>query len=168
MKTSRIARRSSRLLPGLCALALPLAGWCASSSPKAEQIERGRYLVRVGGCNDCHTPGYGASGGKVPERQWLTGDTLGYSGPWGTTYAANLRRQAAEMTQRQWLAMAQHQPMRPPMPWTSLQAMAPRDLAAVYQYLRWLGPQGDAAPRYLPPGTPPSGPAVVFPAPAGS
>ena len=58
--------------------------------------------------------------------------------------------------------------MRPPMPWTSLQAMAPRDLAAVYQYLRWLGPQGDAAPRYLPPGTPPSGPAVVFPAPAGS
>jgi mono/diheme cytochrome c family protein len=22
------------------------------------QIDRGKYLVTIGGCNDCHTPGY--------------------------------------------------------------------------------------------------------------
>lgn len=54
-------------------------------------IVRGRYLVKTSGCNDCHTPGYTASGGKVDEKLWLTGDTLGWNGPWGTTYPTNLR-----------------------------------------------------------------------------
>ena len=29
--------------------------------------------------------------GKVEEKDWLTGDHLGWKGPWGTTYPANLR-----------------------------------------------------------------------------
>ena len=33
------------------------------------QVQRGRYLVKIAGCNDCHTPGYAMSGGKVPEAQ---------------------------------------------------------------------------------------------------
>ena len=56
------------------------------------QIKRGRYVVMIGGCNDCHTAGYAPSGGKVPEKDWLLGDALGWNGPWGsTTYATNLR-----------------------------------------------------------------------------
>jgi len=31
------------------------------------QVKRGRYLVMIGGCNDCHTAGYAPSGGKVAE-----------------------------------------------------------------------------------------------------
>jgi hypothetical protein len=27
-------------------------------SPSARLIERGRYLAKIAGCNDCHTPGY--------------------------------------------------------------------------------------------------------------
>src|SRR5687768_14298178 len=54
-------------------------------------IERGRYLVKTAGCNDCHTPGYAQSAGQVPEAQWMTGDALGYQGPWGTTYPINVR-----------------------------------------------------------------------------
>ena len=57
----------------------------------AAAIERGRYLVKIAGCNDCHTPGYAQAGGSVPENKWLMGDTLGYQGPWGTTYPVNLR-----------------------------------------------------------------------------
>ena len=35
---------------------------------------RGSYLVNaIGGCNDCHTPGYGMKNGQVPEALWLTG-----------------------------------------------------------------------------------------------
>ena len=41
---------------------------------------RGRYLIQVGGCNDCHTPAYPEKGGKVPEAQWLTGDASAGTG----------------------------------------------------------------------------------------
>jgi mono/diheme cytochrome c family protein len=44
--------------------------------PSAD-VNRGRYLVVTGGCNDCHTPGYPAAAGKVDEKLWLTGEKLG-------------------------------------------------------------------------------------------
>jgi mono/diheme cytochrome c family protein len=44
-------------------------------------IARGRYIVQLGGCNDCHTPGYAPTNGKVPESSWLIGDSLGWHGP---------------------------------------------------------------------------------------
>src|SRR5688572_14743607 len=49
-------------------------------------IDRGRYLVQVSGCNDCHTRGYAEKAGKIDEKDWLLGDVLGWQGPWGTTY----------------------------------------------------------------------------------
>ncbi len=78
-------------------------------------IEHGRYLIVTGGCNDCHTPGYPESGGKTPQAEWLTGNAVGFQGPWGTTYPANLRLTVQKMSEAQWLARAR-QPMRPPMP----------------------------------------------------
>ena len=47
--------------------------------------------MATSGCNDCHTAGYMQKDGQVPETEWLTGDSMGWQGPWGTTYAANLR-----------------------------------------------------------------------------
>jgi mono/diheme cytochrome c family protein len=79
------------------------------------QVMRGRYLVEIAGCNDCHTPGYAMSGGKVPESQWLTGDALGKT-----------------------------LETRPPMPWFNLRAMSNADLRATYRYIRHLGPAGAA------------------------
>ena len=171
MKTCLPANRLLRPILWTIAMCVPLAALASPSGPPADpasastarQIERGRYLVRVTGCNDCHTPGYGASGGKVAEQDWLVGDTLGYSGPWGTTYASNLRLRVAGMTERQWLALAGQAKMRPPMPWPSLHAMQQEDLKAIYRYIVRLGPKGKPAPAYLPPGNSPPGPAVVFP-----
>ena len=57
------------------------------------------------------------SGGKVPEAEWLKGDSLGWRGPWGTTYPANLRLYMAPMTQDQWVRTAKDLKTRPPMPW---------------------------------------------------
>jgi mono/diheme cytochrome c family protein len=74
------------------------AAAAATPSQDAAAIARGRYLIRMMGCNDCHTKGFAPSGGQVPESQWLAGDTLGYRGPWGTTYPSNLRGVSAKPT----------------------------------------------------------------------
>ena len=129
------------------------------------QVNRGRYLIKVAGCNDCHTAGYGPTGGKVPEEQWLTGDILGWNGPWGTTYPTNLRLYMQDLTEDQWVKKAKTLNARPPMPWFNVQAMSTSDLRAMYRYVRYLGPAGKPAPAYLPPNQTPPEPAVRFPAP---
>lgn len=141
----------------------------ASSSLAADKsISRGRYLVEIGGCNDCHTAGYAMSNGKVPEKQWLMGDQLGWQGPWGTTYAPNLRLSLSKMTEAQWLRFARSQEMKPPMPFWSLRAMPDGDLVAIYRFVKTLQPLGEAAPSYLPPGQEAKGPVVKFPPPPPS
>jgi mono/diheme cytochrome c family protein len=126
------------------------------------QAARGRYLVKTTGCNDCHTPGYTQSAGAVAESQWLTGNSLGWQGSWGTTYPVNLRRFVQTVTAEQWLEITRR-PMRPPMPWFSLRDMTDEDLSAIYQYVRSLGPAGPSAPAYAPPGQAVPTPVVRFP-----
>src|ERR687896_441984 len=43
------------------------------------QIERGKYLVAFGGCNDCHTPGYFF--GKPDMTRYLGGSEVGFEMP---------------------------------------------------------------------------------------
>ncbi|OJW48480.1 MAG: cytochrome C [Candidatus Accumulibacter sp. 66-26] len=155
----------SALLPMAVLSAAALAPRPAHAESDARLIERGRYVVALAGCNDCHTPGYAQYEGKVPEAERLTGDRLGWRGPWGTTYPANLRRYFAGVSEREWLAAAANASYRPPMPLATLRHMSERDLRAVYRYVRSLGPAGEAAPAYLPPGSDPLGPVVMFPAP---
>ena len=131
----------------------------------AKSIEHGRYLVRIAGCNDCHTAGYAQTGGNVPEAQWLTGDALGWSGPWGTTYAANLRLVVAGLSEEEWVRRARSAQYRPPMPWFALRDMSEADLRAAYRYIRSLGTAGGPAPAYVPPGGKVPGPVVAFPMP---
>lgn len=137
--------------------------WASDTNQK--MIERGRYLITITGCNDCHTPGYAPSGGKTPESQWLVGDGLGWQGPWGTTYASNLRLYIKSMTEDQWVADAKILVRRPPMPWFALNKMAENDLRAIYQYIRSLGNPGSPAPAFVPPGVEAHPPYVSFPAP---
>jgi mono/diheme cytochrome c family protein len=136
----------------------------AFQAPPAS-IERGKYLVKVAGCNDCHTPGYALSGGKVPEAQWLIGDKLGWRGPWGTTYAVNLRLYMRDMPEEKWLKTARTLQTRPPMPWFALNEMTDQDLKAIYHFVRTLPATGEMAPTFVPPGKEPQGPVVQFPAP---
>lgn len=145
------------LLLGLGGLAL------TASAVDRTQIERGRYLVKTTGCNDCHTAGYGPSAGKTPEKDWLTGDALGWQGPWGTTFASNLRLHFSRISEQQWLQQARTLQARPPMPWFALRDMNDADLKAIYAYVRAAGPAGQPAPAYVPPGKPVQGPVVKFP-----
>lgn len=146
--------------------ALALAGCSATTaSPEAappvaasgaDLIARGEYLVKITGCNDCHTPAYGEKGGDVRKQEWLVGSPLGFNGPWGTTYAANLRLKLAEMDEAAWLKYSGDLHTRPIMPDYNVRAMNEDDRRAVYRFIHSLGPAGDKAPDYLPPGqTPP-------------
>jgi mono/diheme cytochrome c family protein len=130
---------------------------------QSKDIERGRYLVRITGCNDCHTPGYAMSGGKTPEVEWLTGDPLGWRGPWGTTYAPNLRLYMQSLKEEEWIKKAKTLSTRPPMPWFNVNDMSRADLRAIYRYVRHLGPAGKPAPAYVPPDKAPPQPYVQFP-----
>jgi mono/diheme cytochrome c family protein len=158
---SKHARRAAAT--ALAATALVVLWPTPTHAAGAAQIERGRYLVRISGCNDCHTEGYMAAAGKVDESRWLTGSQLGWQGPWGTTYAANLRISMQNLTLAQWLQAARA-PRRPPMPWFALRDMKDEDLASIYHFVRSLGPAGGAAPEFVPPGGVVRTPVATFPA----
>jgi mono/diheme cytochrome c family protein len=144
-----------------------LPGAASAQAADSASIERGRYLVTISGCNDCHTPGYAPSNGQTEESLWLTGDSFGWRGPWGTTYPSNLRLLMQTLSEDQWVNMAKNLRTRPPMPWFNLNRMADDDLRAVYRYVRHLGPGGRAAPAYVPPDQEPNPPYATFPAAPG-
>lgn len=142
-------------------LFFPLAVFAENS--EAVSIERGRYLVKIAGCNDCHTPGYGMLNGQVPESQWLTGDVVGWKGPWGTTYSTNLRILFSSLSEQDWITFVRTGQARPPMPWYVLKQMTEVDLRSLYRFIRSLGAAGGKAPEYLAPGKEPVQPFIEFP-----
>jgi mono/diheme cytochrome c family protein len=155
--------KMKRHIIAIALAALSASGTDAASAATTDtaSIERGRYLTRIGGCNDCHTPGYNEVAGKLPETEWLMGSPVGFQGPWGTTYPANLRLTLDRMTEAQWLARARAE-MRPPMPWFNLRDMTDDDLRAIYRYVKSLGPKGPPAPQYAAPGQQVATPYFVF------
>lgn len=89
----------------------------AAPAPAQSPVERGKYLVTVGGCNDCHTPKkFGPDGpepdmdkqlsgnpasekvasvpkGLIAPGKWgtIANNHLGaWAGPWGVSFAMNL------------------------------------------------------------------------------
>jgi len=100
---------------GICLVAVIVAAACQSKKPANEvSAERGKYLVSVMACNDCHTPfklgpngpepdmtralsGHpeqmGALPALAPSGPWVwhgAGTNTAFTGPWGVSYAANL------------------------------------------------------------------------------
>jgi mono/diheme cytochrome c family protein len=127
-----------------------------AASPEAA----GRYLVIVGGCNDCHTPGFMEKGMEVPESEWLTGVPLGWRGPWGTTYASNLRSYVQDFDDNTFVQSMHIRNARPPMAWPSVNAMSDEDLRAVYRYIRSLPVKGEKMPAFVPPDQEPKTPYI--------
>lgn len=128
-----------------------------------ESIERGRYLVAITGCNDCHTPNFSATGKKAPEKDLLTGSKVGHRGSWGTTYAPNLRLYFRTLEEDQWVQVAKEIERKPPMPYFSLNAMSQPDVRAVYRYINSLGPAGAPAPKFISQSATPAQPYIQYP-----
>ena len=70
-------RRASLTSCALTAL-LSLAGLAPAHADQA-QIERGKYLVTIGGCSDCHTPGTFL--GHPDTTRFLGGSDVGFAIP---------------------------------------------------------------------------------------
>jgi hypothetical protein len=101
---------------GCQASQLPATTASDSTQERAAQVERGRYLVNIGGCNDCHTPLKMTDHGPEPDMtRMLSGHpaalkmpappalpdgspwawtgaatSTAFAGAWGVTYAFNL------------------------------------------------------------------------------
>jgi mono/diheme cytochrome c family protein len=146
---------------GLAGLLTLFAAITSANAADPAQIARGRYVALIGGCNDCHTAGFMEKNLAVPETEWLKGGPVGFQGPWGTTYASNLRLVMSRMTEAQWLEHARKERM-PPMPAYALHQMSKEDLKALYAYVRSLGDPGEPAPAYVAPGGRVTTPYFVF------
>ncbi len=128
--------------------------------------EAGRYLINIAGCHDCHTPGFLQAGFDVPESDWFTGVPVGWRGPWGTTYGANLRLTVQNLTEDQFVETLRARKALPPMPWPLVSRMSEPDMRAIYKYLRSLGPAGEPMPAPVPPGEEPQTPYITLAPPA--
>jgi cytochrome c553 len=88
----------------------PAAAAAPAAAPAQSPVERGRVLVQVGGCHDCHSPkdkgqiiqstmlsGHPSSikitTPNKPTGPWVIATTdmlTAWSGPWGISFAANI------------------------------------------------------------------------------
>lgn len=132
----------------------------AADPHAAATISRGRYLVVYGGCNNCHTPGWRASDGMLPQSKWLTGSRIGFRGDWGTSYPANVRLEFANEDESQWVIAVRTRGGHPPMVWHDLRVLTPADRHAIFAFIKSLGPSGMPAPAALPPWREPSTPYI--------
>ena len=148
-----------KLTGAVAGIAIRLAPLAAMAAGEVS-IKRGEQMSIVGGCHDCHTAGYNESGGKIDPATALKGIAVGWQGPWGTTYAKNLRL-TAERTEDAFVQYLKEFKAMPPMPWYNVHAMDDSDLHSLYQYIKSLGDAGAQVPDALPPGQEPKTPYVV-------
>ncbi|TAM48371.1 MAG: cytochrome C [Burkholderiaceae bacterium] len=150
----------------LLAVLVPVAALAAGPSAEKRAIEHGRFLINYGGCQDCHTPGWGENGGKASKDKLLTGSGMNFQGPWGTTYPPNLRLYVQKLNAKEWIANVRSLKARPLMPVWVFSYLSDRDLTDMYAYIHALGPAGEPAHAYVPPGQDAPGPYLKLIVPA--
>lgn len=132
----------------------PLKGPVIAPDPKKDHLAYGRYLTRIGGCYECHTP--------HNEKQQLDearafGGGWEMRGPWGRVVTANITPHPgtfiARATKDEFIGRfrafasmdARNAPVPPKgrntiMPWLAFAHMTDDDLGAIYDYLRSVPP----------------------------
>jgi hypothetical protein len=150
-----------RLAGIVAAMSIASSSWIAAS---AEEIsaERGKLVSIIGGCHDCHTASYSMSEGSIDPAVALTGSPIGWQGPWGTTYARNLRMTAEVLSEDGFVSYMKSFRSLPPMPWYNVRVIPESDIRSLYRYIKSLGEPGEQAPTALPAGAAPRTPFVVL------
>ena len=152
--------KAIRIAAWAVALAMP---WPATAmAAGTASVDRGAHVAIIGGCHDCHTDGYAQTNGRVDPAKALKGNPVGFQGPWGTTYATNLRISIGGMSEDAFVQYARTFQTRPPMPWFNVHALDEDDSRSLYRYIKSLGEPGAPAPDYVPPGGRLTMPFIVF------
>jgi mono/diheme cytochrome c family protein len=159
----------------------------AAAPAQTAQLERGRYLVTTSGCHDCHTPWKMGANGPGPDMSrmlsghpqdaalppaprlgdgaWVmiaSNTNTAWSGPWGTSFTANLTPDRETGLGRWTLEnfreairtgrhMGRGRPILPPMPYPMYRHMTDEDLAAIYAYLQSIPAISNKVPDPRPP-----------------
>ncbi|MBM3482677.1 MAG: cytochrome c [Alphaproteobacteria bacterium] len=131
------------------------AGLTAAANAGDDPVARGKYLVTVMGCGDCHTPGYFF--GKPDMSRMLAGSEVGFQMPGlGVFYGPNLTSDK-ETGLGNWSAedivkaiQTGERPdgrmLAPIMPWPNLAHLTPEDAKAIAAFLKSLPPVKNKAP----------------------
>jgi mono/diheme cytochrome c family protein len=167
-------KRAHRYITYVSASAAVAATLTISAPAAAQQpgsnaaIERGRYLVTITGCHDCHspkvkgmTPDHSRALSGRPSTTQLPSDTktevhaspdlTAWTGPWGYSVASNLTPEpttgiGTRYNEASFIATMRTgkkpngTPIMPPMPSEVYQNMTDDDLKAIFAYLRTIKP----------------------------
>ena len=142
-------------------LALAVAGAALALSPASaraadqQQIARGKYLVSISGCTDCHTPGHFF--GKPDLTKYLGGSDVGFAIPGlGVFVGPNLTPDndtglgkwtpAQIVTALTTGTLPDGRVLAPVMPWRGYANLTKSDAAAVAAYLKSLPPVQNQVP----------------------
>lgn len=141
---------------GVLAGAVALAGlaWAGNAAAQ-DQVARGRYLVTIMGCNDCHTPG--ALLGKPDMAHMLSGSDVGFEVPGVGVFIGRNLTPDKETGLGTWSAQdivtavttgkrPDGRILSPTMPYENFKTLSPRDAHAIAAFLKSLPPTHHAIP----------------------
>lgn len=155
-------------------LAAALVACVATAAQADDQVARGKYLVTIMGCNDCHTPGYFL--GKPDFQHALSGSDVGFEMPglgihWGPNLTPDPETGLGKWSDKE-IITAVRTGVRPDgrrlvpiMPYAGFATLTDDDAAAIVAFLRTLPPTKHAVVGPTKPGEKAPGPymTVVMP-----
>ncbi len=128
-------------------LAAALAALAAPALADDAQIARGKYLVSIAGCSDCHTPG--GMMGSPDMARYLGGSDVGFSIPTQGVFVGSNLTPDAETGLGKWTAdqivtalrkgkRPDGSELAPVMPWPSFAHLSDDDAYAIAAFLKSL------------------------------
>jgi mono/diheme cytochrome c family protein len=144
-----------RMALAIAVVAPALLACAGGAAAQDAQIKRGQYLVTLGGCNDCHTPGYFF--GKPDMARFLGGSEVGFEIPGlGVFHGPNLTPdpdtglgtwsldQIADAITKG--RRPDGRELAPIMPWHAFAKLTAQDVRAIAAYLKSLPPVKNKVP----------------------
>jgi mono/diheme cytochrome c family protein len=137
-----------------------------AAAAQQAQAERGKYLVAIAGCNDCHTPGYFF--GKPEMSRYLGGSDVGFEIPGlGVFHGPNLTPDPETglgnwsvgqiVTTLQTGKRPDGRELAPSMPWRAFASLTKDDATAIAVFLKSLPPVKNKVPGPFGPAEKPTG-----------
>lgn len=135
--------------------AIPSAMPASADGTAKDAVARGKYLVTVISCGDCHTPGHLL--GKPDMARMLGGSDVGFEIPGlgvfhGSNLTPDMETGIGGWTEEQIVTAIRTgkrpdgRMLAPSMPWMSFAALSDEDAHAIASYLKTLSPVANKVP----------------------